>query len=193
MDQKLNHQPRLTMRVAKGSLIFTMPDGSSATQIAYDRYVPKSGMSLPANLREAYKTEELLQRPTKKAQVLVDSNALLIPIEEYHEDDNDTLYYHSFPETEGCVVVSNVLAQLNAVALFAVNRDLKALWLTTIIPMCAIRCSCGPCGTTCASAVWWVTAARLYAYYHDSVLGCSASSATASSSPTVMRRAMPRT
>lgn len=67
MDQKLNHQPRLTMRVAKGSLIFTMPDGSSATQIAYDRYVPKSGMSLPANLREAYKTEELLRPPYKKS------------------------------------------------------------------------------------------------------------------------------
>lgn len=169
MDQKLNHQPRLTMRVAKGSLIFTMPDGSSATQIAYDRYVPKSGMSLPANLREAYKTEELLQRPTKKAQVLVDSNALLIPIEEYHEDDNDTLYYHSFPETEGCVVVSNVLAQLNAVALFAVNRDLKlvvddhypdvryTLLMRPVWDYLRIRSMVG-------------NRRKLYAYYHDSVL-----------------------
>ena len=169
MDQKLNHQPRLTMRVAKGSLIFTMPDGSSATQIAYDRYVPKSGMSLPANLREAYKTEKLLQRPTKKAQVLVDSNALLIPIEEYHEDDNDTLYYHCFPETEGCVVVSNVLAQLNAVALFAVNRDLKlvvddhypdvryTLLMRPVWDYLRIRSMVG-------------NRRKLYAYYHDSVL-----------------------
>lgn len=125
MESEHNKQPRLTLRVAKGSLSFSLPDNSADTQIVYEPYVPKSGVSMPANLREAFKTVPLLSRPLSRAQVLIDSPSLLIPIEEYKEEDNELLYFHSFPDAEGSLVLSNVLPQLNAVALFAVNKDLK--------------------------------------------------------------------
>lgn len=116
---------RITIRAAKGSLAFAMPDSESDTQIAYQPYITKSGVSLAANLREAFKTVEMLQRPVGKAKLLVDSPSLLIPLEEYDEEANETLYMHSFPDTEGSTVMSNILPGLNAVALFALNRDLK--------------------------------------------------------------------
>lgn len=116
---------RMTIRVANGSLAFAIPDANVDSQIAFQQYVTKSGVSMAANLREAFKTVELLQTPTKRARVLVDSPSLVVPVDEYKERDSEALYKHSFPYAEGCAVVSNVLPDLSSVALFALNRDLK--------------------------------------------------------------------
>lgn len=121
----IQKSPRMTIRVAKGRLAFAMTDTTLPEQIAFEQYVAKSGVSMSANLREAFKRAVLLQRPTNRAQVLVDSPVLLVPVEEYKEDEQTDLYLKSFPYTEGSVVMSNVLPDLNAVALFAVNKDLK--------------------------------------------------------------------
>lgn len=115
----------MTIRVSKGSLAFAIADKGLEEQVAFSPYTIKSGVSISANLREAFKTEELLLHPTTRARVLVNAPVLLLPIEEYHEQDSETLYRHSYPDTEGCVVMSNVLPDLKAVALFAVNKDLK--------------------------------------------------------------------
>ena len=115
----------MTIRVAKGSLAFAIADETLPEQLAFEQFVTKSGVSMSANLREAFKKTVLLQRPTNRAQVLVDSPVLLVPVEEYKEDDVTAIYQHSFPYTEGSVVMTNVLPDLNAVALFAVNKDLK--------------------------------------------------------------------
>ena len=120
-----NKPPRMTIRVSKGSLAFAIADKAAKEQIVYRPYTAKSGVSMAANLREAFKTSDLLQRDTYRAQLLVDSPSLLIPIEEYEEGHGDTLYQHSFPDTEGCYVESRILPDLNAVALFAVNKDLR--------------------------------------------------------------------
>lgn len=125
MENEVNKSERMTIRAAKGSLAFAIPERMSDTQIAFEPYITKSGVSLAANLREAFKTVELLQKPTNKAKVLVDSPSLLIPLEEYNDEDNELLYMHSFPNTEGATILSNILPDLNAVALFALNRDLK--------------------------------------------------------------------
>lgn len=115
----------MTIRVSKGSLAFAIADKQSEEQLAFSPYTIKSGVSVSANLREAFKTEDLLQHPTTRARVLVNAPALLSPIEEYDDKSCETLYMHSFPDTEGCNIMSNVLPDLNAVALFAVNKDLQ--------------------------------------------------------------------
>lgn len=117
--------PRMTIRVSNGSLAFAIADKQSEDQLIFRPYTIKSGVSISANLREAFKTEDLLQHPTTRARVLVNAPVLLLPIEEYDEKNCETLYMHSFPDTEGCSMMSNVLPDLNAVALFAINKDLK--------------------------------------------------------------------
>lgn len=120
----LTKQPRMTIRVSHGSLAFAIAEKSNAEQVAYRPYTIKSGVSIAANLREAFKAESELLQSTPRARVLVNSPVLLLPIEEYDQQQNETLYRHSFPDTEGCAMMSNVLPDLNAVALFAVNKDL---------------------------------------------------------------------
>lgn len=115
----------MTIRASKGSLAFAIAEKDNEEQIAFQPYTFKSGVSVSANLREAFKTVPLLQNDTTRARILINSPVLLLPIEEYNEQDNETLYMHSFPSTEGSVIMHNVLPDLNAVAVFAVNKDLK--------------------------------------------------------------------
>ncbi|MBM6993130.1 MAG: DUF3822 family protein [Prevotella sp.] len=122
-----NKSPRMTIRVSQGSLAFAIAEKDNAEQLAYRPYTIKSGVSVAANLREAFKTESEMLTCTPRARVLVNSPVLLLPIEEYDEKQCETLYMHSFPNIEGCAMMSNVLPDLNAVALFAVNKDLMTV------------------------------------------------------------------
>ncbi len=122
-----NKSPRMTIRVSQGSLAFAIAEKDNQEQVAYRPYTIKSGVSIAANLREAFKTESELLQSTPRARVLVNVPVLLLPIEEYEEPHNETLYMHSFPDTEGCAIMSNVLPDINAVAVFAVNKDLMTV------------------------------------------------------------------
>lgn len=126
MNTEKTMQNRMTIRVAAGSLAFALPKDTDRTQVDFYKYTSKSGISVAAQLRDAFKTVAMLKEPaTQRVKVLVDSPVLLIPLDEYNENDRETLYKHSFPSTEGCAIVGNVLPDLNAVAVFALNRDLK--------------------------------------------------------------------
>ena len=48
---------RLTVRIGRGTLSFSLQKGED---VAYEPYVVKSGVSMSANLREAFKTSDLL-------------------------------------------------------------------------------------------------------------------------------------
>lgn len=113
----------LTIRVGRSSLAFALPaDGGSVT---YEPYVVKSGVSMAANLREAFKTSQLLTVGATRARVMVESSVLMMPIEKFDEKEMADLYHYTYPGTEQDVVCYNVLPDLNAVAVFAVNKDLK--------------------------------------------------------------------
>ena len=117
----------MTIRACNESLAFALPKAEDRTRISFYRYISKSGISIAANLRDAFKTVEMLHDSIGRATLLVDTPALLIPLDEYKEGDKETLYMHSFPSTEGSTIVANALPDLNAVALFALNRDLKTV------------------------------------------------------------------
>lgn len=123
MNMNDSKPPRMTIRVSSGSLAFAIAERDNAEHLAFHPYTIKSGVSISANLREAFKTEEWLQS-TPRARLLIDTPVLLIPIEEYNEASIETLYRHSFPDTDSCVIMTRVLPDLNATALFAVNKDL---------------------------------------------------------------------
>lgn len=118
--------PRMTFRVSRGSLAFAIAEQANDEQVAFRPYTIKSGVSIAANLREAFKTEEWLHQ-TSRARLLINSPVLLLPLEEYNETHRETLYMHAYPDTESCIIMSRVLPELNAVALFAVNKDLNTV------------------------------------------------------------------
>ena len=127
MNNTLNTIQRLTIRISRSSLSFSAvqlsPEGA---QVIYEPYTMKSGISMAANLREAFKTAQLPCRGYQRATIMVDEPVLMVPDDLFDPLSAETLYYHSFPRTdEQRVVMANPLPDLNAVPVFSVNRDLR--------------------------------------------------------------------
>ena len=64
-------QARLTIRVSKNTLSFSVVDREAEHQVIYEPYTVKSGVSMAANLRQAFKESELLQRGYQKVRVII--------------------------------------------------------------------------------------------------------------------------
>lgn len=167
LDNKtMNQRVRLNIRVSRNSLAFAVSDPTAVNQVVYEPYIVKSGISLAANLREAFKECDLLNRGYQRAQVLIDSPVLLIPIQEFDETVKEQLYHHSITGMEGCVVLHSVLPDLNAVAVFSINKDLKMVIDDHFADVRFIHM---------VQPVWSLLHQRshtgvhkkLYAYYHD--------------------------
>lgn len=114
---------RMTIRVGRGTLSFAMPDVEG--HVAFQPYVVKSGVSMAANLREAFKSQDYLKQLPEKARVLVDADVLMMPVALFEEEQMDTVYGHAFPCHQQDAVFFNVLSNLNAVAISSVNKDLR--------------------------------------------------------------------
>lgn len=123
--ENLNKQ-RLTIRISRNTLSFAVLNAEDKENpLSYEPYTVKSGISIAANLREAFKDSELLNKGYRRVQALIDAPVLLIPVDLFKENEIDDLYNHSFIHKETDVLAYNVLPSLNAVAVFAVNKDLK--------------------------------------------------------------------
>ncbi len=113
------------IRIGRNTLSFTALDANS---IGYRPYVVRGGISMSANLREAFKTGEYVDDEPGKVFVMIDSPSLLIPIEQFDEQDMETLYSYSYPpKQEKRVILYNVLPDLKAVCVFAINKNLDTV------------------------------------------------------------------
>ena len=116
---------RLNIRISDNTLSFSVADTTAESQIVYEPYTVKSGVSIAANLRQAFKESSLLMHDYQRVQVMTDSPVLMIPIEEYEEKQAETLYRHTITGKENCYIQSAIMPNLNVVALFAQNKDLR--------------------------------------------------------------------
>ncbi len=94
-------------------------------EVVFEPYVVKSGVSMAANLREAFKSSDLLLQLPPRVRVMIDADVLLTPVEMFDEASMEQLHRYTFPREEQDVVTYNVLPELNTVAVFSVNKDLK--------------------------------------------------------------------
>lgn len=118
-------KPRLTIRVGRGTLSFSAIDAENGSSIVYEPYTVRSGISMAANLREAFKEIDLLANGWQRAMALIDSPVLMIPVDEFNEAQKESLYRHAITGKQDEAVMSMVLPSLNAVAVYSVNKDLK--------------------------------------------------------------------
>ncbi|MBR1401666.1 MAG: DUF3822 family protein [Prevotella sp.] len=146
MQQTENHiiakRPRLTIRIAGGTISFSAIDNTAVNQIVYVPYSVRGGVSIAANLREAFNAFQgggesdtvypLSVSEANNAMVMLDTPVLMVPLDEYFEERGEesdrrdaTLYHHAISGHENDVILSSVLPTLNAVALFSINKDLK--------------------------------------------------------------------
>jgi hypothetical protein len=117
---------KIVIRIGRNSLSFTMLDATdTVSPIVFEPYVVKAGISMAANLREALRSDFLTNTAINRVDVLLDTPQTLVPIEQFEEEDIKTIFNHTFPGgLEQCIVHYNVLPDLKAVCLFAINKDL---------------------------------------------------------------------
>ena len=120
----MNHRTRLVIRISKQSLSFAAVQPSEETTFSFEPYTVKSGISMAANIREAFRNVDLLAKQWDRVMVVADTEALLIPIDEYQQEDQETLYHHAFTHHQGDKILSTVLPSLSAVMLYSMNKDL---------------------------------------------------------------------
>ena len=127
MVEQHNIQQRLTIRTGNEELAFAVGKPNDSGKMDFESYEVNMAISMAANLREAFTTSELLQREYQKVLILIDAPVMMVPIEEFQEDDMETLYHACFTGQEGNIVLSNIVPTLNAVAVFAVNKDFNTV------------------------------------------------------------------
>lgn len=162
-------KPRITIRVGTNSLAFATLDDTLDQLVAFEPYIIKSGVSMAANLRQAFKTSDILQRDNDRALVIADARVLMIPSDEYDEKNIDTLYRHCFCDTKGETVMASALPSLNAMAVYGINSDLKMVvedhyhdvrFIPLVLPVCNYLHKRSLTGNR----------RKMYGYFHDSKL-----------------------
>ncbi len=116
---------RLVIRVSPTTLSFSTKGETG--QVEYVPYDLNSGISLAANMREALQTQMICQGQYGRVMVMVSSPVLMIPIDLFDADTFADLYRYTFTPQEGQVAMHSVVPDLNGVAVFSVNKDLRTV------------------------------------------------------------------
>lgn len=159
-------KPRLIIRIGRGTLSFSALDSENEGQIIYEPYTVRSGISMAANLREAFREIDLLNNGWQRAMVMTDSPVLMIPVEEYNDSQKEVLYRHTISQHDDETVMSAVLPSLNAVAVYSINKDLK---LVVDDHFSDVRFThvCTPVWSHLYRRSFTGVRMKLYAYFHD--------------------------
>lgn len=159
-------KPRLTIRIGQHTLSFSALNTDNSNNITYEPYPIRSGISMAANLREAFREINLLQNGWQRAMILIDSPVLMIPVEEFNESLKNVLYNHAITGHESETVLSTVLPSLNAVAVYSINKDLK-LVIDDHFSDVRFTHVCAPVWNHLFRRSFTGVRMKLYAYFHD--------------------------
>jgi len=118
------NRKHITLRIGNGALHAATTD-SSTPSVIFQPFTVKSGISMAANLREAFRQLPLLNDDYASATVIVDSPTLIIPKEEVDDNDATELMHYTFPDAENALIMTSEMSFANAVAAFALNKDLR--------------------------------------------------------------------
>ena len=165
MTTTIINRQRLTIRAGRGTLAFcvSVSDGQA---ILFEPYVVKSGVSMAANLREAFKTADLLQQLPRRVRVLVDSDVLMMPVEQFDENTCEAMYRHAFPGKESDGVFFDVLPDLNSVALFSLSKDMR-LVIDDHFQDVSIMAALSPLWRHLHRRSYTGSHQKLYGYFHE--------------------------
>ena len=164
---KKENSSQLIIRIGNGSLSFSHLDIQEVSlPISYVPYTLNNGISMAANLREAFKEEVQGSEDYASVSVMVDSPVMMTPVDVFAEEQCAALYAHCMTLGDNEAVMHTVLPTLHAVAVFAINKDLRMV-VTDHYPQARFFSAAAP--------VWRYmhhhnTAGkrnRLYTYFHN--------------------------
>jgi len=164
---RLNREKKnniLTINIGRGTLSFAKYDNDGEEQ--KEPYTVKSGISMAANLREAFKTCDFLEQAPNKARVLIDNDVLMVPITLFEEEQAETLFFHSFPDKSSEAVFFQVLTDLHAVVISSINKDLRTV-LGDHFQEVTLIAAMSPVWQSCHKENFTGHHLKLYGYFHE--------------------------
>ena len=165
-NSNIGNHLRLIIRISRNSLAFATVNSENEGQITFEPYLLNSGISMAANLREAFRSKEMLQRKYTRILVMVDSPTLMVPIEMFQEEDQRALYLHTYQGHEQDKITHTVLPDLNCVAVFSINRDLKVV-LDDHFEQLTYIAAIAPVWRYLHQRSYIGVRDKLYAYFHE--------------------------
>ncbi len=161
-----DHTQRLVIRTSRNSLAFSTTDGQGVT---FEHYPLKSSISLAANMREALRQSPLLQKSFHRVKVITDAAMLMTPVDLFREEDKEELYFHTFTRHQQISVVHSVVPELNAVAVFSIQKDLRQV-LTDQYGTVNVQPLMIPVWQHLYQKSFTSKNGKLYGYFHDQKL-----------------------
>ena len=155
---------RLVIRLAQNTLSVSTVNADAT--VDFLPYVVRSGISMAANMREAFKNEAILQKAYDKTVVMVESPVLMVPADLYEEEEAESMYAHAYSDIRTSAVMTNVLPDLSAVALFSINKDLRMV-ITDHLPSSRFICALAPVWRYLHRRSFTGARSKLYGYFHD--------------------------
>lgn len=120
------NSPQCIIRISDNRLDFATRTTSG--EIMFTPCNCRSGISIAANLREAFRNDtSLLNNAGTKVTVIIDSPSMLIPLEEYQSEDIAEMYHYTFPGCTGKQVTTCVLPSFKDVCAFSIDKDLMTV------------------------------------------------------------------
>lgn len=159
-------KPRLVIRIGGNTLSFSAPSADSESRVVFEPYTVRSGISMAANLREAFKNIDPSLDGWQRVLVILDTPVLMIPIDEFSDNKTSTLYHHTISGHDKDTILTTVLPTLNAVAAYPVNKDLK-LVIDDHFSDVRFTHTCVPVWNHLYKRSFTGVRMKLYAYFHD--------------------------
>lgn len=119
---------RLVIRTSRYWFAFAIQNIDEPNMpVNFTLYSSKPTMSVAANLREAFKTLDILNSKFSKVVVMVDEPLLTVPLDLYNESEAAVLYAHSYPDSTNASVMANIIDDLNVAVIFSISKDLQTV------------------------------------------------------------------
>ena len=164
--QTTDTQQRLVIRISRNSLIFSYVVNPYEGAISCQSYPLKAGITMAANLREALRQPAAAEWAAWHVLVMMDAPVLIVPADLFQPSQQQLLYAHAYPDAARDVVMHTVLPDLNCVAVYAVNADLKTV-LDDHFPHITYSTALAPLWRHLHQRSYNGIRGKLYGYLHD--------------------------
>lgn len=124
-DFNKSEQYTLSIRLSTDGFSFSVfnPLGDGDTFL-YE-YTIDDSLSLTANLKQAFREVEWLNRSYRKVNVLIASSRFtLMPLDFFEDEQAEIIFYHNHPKRENEIVQYNILQKNNIVVLFGMDKSI---------------------------------------------------------------------
>ena len=117
----------VVLRIGSGEILIVAPYGERISSNQTETFTMKSGMSVTANLREAFKTCPMLQKDIESLSVLIDTPTMLIPEHEFDPETYEVLFDQMFTSYPLHNKAYTNLPELHCVVAYAIEKDMMTV------------------------------------------------------------------